>query len=338
MERTHLFESGIGWPCYRIPGLIRTAANTLIAYCETRLEGSDWATRGVAARRSEDGGRTWLPMRQLVRHEDLAVNNPVMIAGADGTVHLLWQTDYEKLYYQSSSDDGRSFGTPRQLDVFESYRPNLDWTVFAIGPGHGIQTRSGALIVPAWITKGQGRDHFPSTVSCIRSDDGGLTWRRGALVQPEPPEFDSPNETAVAECADGTLLYNLRNRGTVYRRYAMQSPDGLAFTKPEPDMALPDPRCFGSIARAGRDIALVNCASETHRTQLTLRLSRDNGKTWPIVRVLEAGIAGYADLAFTPDGREGYCLFETSVPDWPHRYPQALCFARFSMDWLTTDP
>ncbi len=138
----------------------------------------------------------------------------------------------------------------------------------------------------------------------------------------------------MAECADGTLLFNIRNRGTVYRRYAMQSADGLTFTKPAAVEALPDPRCFGSIARAGRDITLVNCASETHRTQLTLRLSHDNGKTWPAGRVLEAGIAGYADLAFTPDGKEGYCLFETSGLDWPERYPQALCFARFPTEWL----
>lgn len=334
VDKTPLFESGNGWPCYRIPGIIVTARGTLIAYCETRTEGSDWATRGVAARRSVDGGQTWEPMQQLVQHETATINNPVMIADENGTVHLLWVMDYLKLHYQYSTDDGLTFSPVRVVDVFEGYRAELDWTILAVGPGHGIQMSNGALIVPAWLAKGEGRDHFPSTVACIRSDDHGDTWQRSVLVVPEAPEFDSPNETAVAECADGTLIYSVRNRGTVYRRYIMRSDDGLAFTQPVADDTLADPRCFGSIARAGDAIVHVNCDSESLRTLLTLRLSHDQGHTWPISRVLEADKAGYADVIFSADGQTGYCLYETSDGDWPNRYPQTLCLARFSIDWL----
>ena len=35
---------------------------------------------------------------------------------------------------------------------------------------------------------------------------------------------------------------------------------------------------------------------------MSVKLSYDDGKTWPINRTLEKGISGYSDLAALPDG------------------------------------
>ena len=45
------------------------------------------------------------------------------------------------------------------------------------------------------------------------------------------------------------------------------------------------------------------------RENLTLRMSYDEGLTWPVKKVLEPGISGYSDLAILPDGSI-LCLYE----------------------------
>jgi sialidase-1 len=77
-----------------------------------------------------------------------------------------------------------------------------------------------------------------------------------------------------------------------------------------------------SVARddSGREIP----AGRGVRRNLTVKLSRDDGKTWPISRVLEAGPSAYSDLAVLPDGTV-LCLYEGD---------QTIRCARFSLDWI----
>ncbi len=63
---------------------------------------------------------------------------------------------------------------------------------------------------------------------------------------------------------------------------------------------------------------------------MTVRLSRDEGQTWPTGRVLHAGPAAYSCLTVLPDGTLG-CLYERGDKD-----PYAtIVFARFPFAWLT---
>lgn len=342
MEKKWLFHAGQGWGAYRIPGLIRTAKGTLLAYCESRLHtgmySDDWATRGVALKRSEDGGITWSELMQPVLFRSAtAVNNPVMISCTNGDVHFLWETDYTRLYHQISHDDGITFSTPQEIHIMETYRPLIDWTVFAVGPGHGIETAAGVLMVPVWIAKGRGREHFPSVNSIIRSEDGGKTWKAGDIIDNIPPEFNSPNETTIAELPSGGIYVNIRHRGTVRCRYSTFTPNGQHFDPIKQEPSLPDPWCFGSVVRAGNDLAFVNCASEKHRNNTTIRLSQDGGKTWCHSRLIEDGISGYADMAFDSTGENGVCLYERSYSQGGEFNPQGLCVVRFSKAFLTDE-
>lgn len=309
IRKTDLFISGDGMPCFRIPGLIRTAKGTLIAYCETRSCGDDWDAHGVMMRRCEDGAGFEPPV-QLVSLPAHTVNNPVMIAKKDGGVVFLWMTDYETLYEQQSTDDGKTFSSPRKIDVLESYRGEYGWTCAAVGPGHGIQTKNGMLAVPVWLARGGERRHFPSVVSMIRSVDGGKTWLRGDLIDGDGNGFESPNETSVAELTDGALYLTIRNRGENRARYHVLSRDGRMFTAPDANDHVPDPRCFGAACCAGGPLYVASCAtSGVRRVLLTARESVDGGKSWPFARLIEGGEAGYADLVAGENG-ELYCLYE----------------------------
>src|SRR5256885_409280 len=67
IAKTDLFTAGDGgYAVYRIPGIVVTAKGTLLAYCEARKTGGDWAGIDVYFRRSTDRGKTWEPARRLV--------------------------------------------------------------------------------------------------------------------------------------------------------------------------------------------------------------------------------------------------------------------------------
>ncbi len=65
------------------------------------------------------------------------------------------------------------------------------------------------------------------------------------------------------------------------------------------------------------------------RDKLTVRLSYDDGRTWPGARLLHAGPSAYSSLAALPDG-EFACLYEAG-----QKYPyEKIIFARLTLDWL----
>lgn len=74
------------------------------------------------------------------------------------------------------------------------------------------------------------------------------------------------------------------------------------------------------------------------RRRLSIKLTSDEGKTWPVNKVLEPGYSAYSDLAVLPDGTI-LCLYERgrdaeSATQRPTSYSY-LTLARFNLEWLT---
>jgi sialidase-1 len=72
------------------------------------------------------------------------------------------------------------------------------------------------------------------------------------------------------------------------------------------------------------------------RKNVSVKLSYDEGATWPISKSLEGGTSAYSDLAVLPDGTI-LCLYERGRPA---RAPKLagdarLTLARFNLEWLT---
>jgi hypothetical protein len=61
------------------------------------------------------------------------------------------------------------------------------------------------------------------------------------------------------------------------------------------------------------------------RENLSIKLSRDSGRTWTINKTLEAGPSAYSDLAVMPNGTV-ICFYERDT---------RLSIARFNLEWLT---
>jgi sialidase-1 len=366
VTRRDLFEAGAGgYALYRIPGLVSTKAGMLLAYCEARRTAAgDWGAIDVLLRRSPDGGTTWEPARKIVeppavpknpvavrqnlgRAGEVTVNNPVAIADPkSGVVHFLFCVEYARCFYMRSRDDGRTFSPPVDITpAFERFRSEYPWQVLATGPGHGLRLRSGRLIVPVWLSTGTGgHAHRPSAVSVIYSDDAGDTWERGEIVAAHPT-LENPSETAAVERKDGSVLLNIRHEGAQRRRAVAVSADGAGrWSRLCFDAALPEPVCMGSLTRLsgfGRRERSRILFSNPHnpddrrRRNLTVKLSYDEGRTWPVSQVLDPGVAGYSDLAVGP-GRRIHCLYERGEVTAGQQYrTRALTLASFSLPWLT---
>ncbi|MEK7409524.1 MAG: sialidase family protein [Acidobacteriota bacterium] len=365
LEKADLFTAGQdGYAIYRIPGIVVTAKGTVLAYCEARKsDRGDWGSIDIFLRRSEDGGKTWQPRakiaavegphrknpvalaQDLARPDDVTYNNPVAIVDRKTrAVHFIFNIEYMRAFYMRSDDDGKTFSQPVEItSTFEKFRADYDWKVLATGPGHGIQLRSGRLIVPAWLSTGTGgHAHRPSVVSSIYSDDHGRTWRRGEIAIPNTEEWVNPSETVAVELADGRVMFNARSESKAHRRLVTYSKDGATgWSAPQFHPELLEPICMASsmrlsarprrilfanphnLARAdGRETPGLN----RDRRNLTVKLSNDEGATWSVSRALEPGPAGYSDLAVGRDGTI-FCFYE--------RGRQALTLARFNLEWLS---
>lgn len=287
---------------------------------------------------------------------EITLNNPVALVDHQrGTVVLLYCVEYARCFVTTSTDDGATFSKPVEITAtFNTFRPEYSWKVLAVGPGHGIQLQNGRLVATVWLSTGTGgHAHRPSVTTTIFSDDGGLTWERGEIAAQEKTPLINPNETSLVELLDGRVLLNIRHESKQQRRAISFSRDGATqWTTPVLHEELLEPICMASIARLNgpapegkmrlvfsnphnldrADGKLVP-GTARDRKNVTIKLSLDDGATWPTSRVLEPGKSGYSDLAVAADNTI-YGFYERGSSDGNFA-TQHLTVARFNVEWLT---
>ena len=341
-----VFRQGVdGYHTYRIPALLVTKAGTVIVICEGRKAGSgDAGDIDLLVKRSPDGGRTWEP-QGLIYEEGgaakVAIGNPCPVVDQEsGTIWLPFCRDNNDVLITYSSDDGRTWAKPREI-TSDVKLPS--WTWYATGPGVGIQMQSGRykgrMVIPC--------DHRETATGkfmyshAFYSDDRGKTWTLGGTVGLHT------DESQVVELIDGRLLLNIRNywgrdgkrpeRGG-RRALAYSENGGESWSEATFDSALIEPMCQASFVRYSRAtggkgrnrLLFSNPAHRSERVKMTVRLSYDEGKTWPVARQLHEGPSSYSCLTVLPDGAIG-CIYEGGEDS----RRQWLRFARFTLSWLT---
>lgn len=321
-----LFVSGDdGYGRYRIPALIATRKGTLLALCEGRIKPAGLTGDiDLVLRRSTDGGRTWQPLQKIADLGTDTLGNPCPVVDRDtGTIWLPFTrspgafTEQQIIDSQSSAptsvwiihstDDGASWSEPREISA--STRRG-DWTWYGTGPGIGIQLRSGRLLIPAYHAEAGSKIYRSHT---IYSDDHGARWQLGETVGTHTAECQ------VAERRDGTVVLNMRGTNQQgYRTLATSRDGGVHWSEPALDKNLPEPACQAALLalRGDRETnngvwLFCNPPGPTKRRDLTLRLSRDEGLSWPVAKLIHAGPAEYSCLVQLADDRIGV-LYEMS--------------------------
>jgi sialidase-1 len=194
-------------------------------------------------------------------------------------------------------------------------------------PGRGLQTRAGRLLVPSSSIRG-GLSHS----QLFASDDHGKTWKTLTA------SGQNTNEHMVVELANGRLLANMRSRhGKGCRATAASGDGGQTWSDLKHDTKLPGPVCQASFIRYSAPQAadhktclLFSNPASDKRENMTVRLSYDEGSTWPISKVIHAGPAAYSCLTVLADGTIGL-LYERGDKS-PY---ETITFSRFNLEWLT---
>lgn len=377
IDKQDLFVVGEdpAYQLYHIPGIVVTAKGTVLTWCEARKRSagvSDWDDIRILLRRSTDDGKTWSTAKSIaevpgpkaknpfalkmknVDPNDVTYNNPVLIADKDGTVHMLFCLEYERVFYQRSEDDGMSWSQPYEItSTFDAFKKDYAWKVLATGPNHSIQLKTGRLIVPVWLSTGEGGNaHRPSVTATIYSDDQGKTWKAGDIAVPCTEEWINPNETVAIELNNGSVMLNVRSESKAHRRLVTVSKDGATgWSTPQFDDALLEPICMGGIVRYDHDGKNLILFSNPHnldkangkaepgknrdRKNVSVKISSDEGQTWSVNKLLEDGPSMYSDIAVTPKGTI-LCFYGRSGDSKGVAAFAGgrLTLARFNLEWL----
>jgi sialidase-1 len=338
-----------GYDTYRIPALLLTKEGALLAFCEGRKGGrSDTGDIDMLVKRSEDGGKTWGPQQVVWDDGTNTSGNPCPVVDeSTGVIWLLmtWNlgTDHERdiialkskdtrrVFVTSSKDDGRTWAKPEE--VTKSTKKD-NWTWYATGPCTGIQLKQGPhkgrMVIPCDHIEGESKKYYSHV---IYSDDHGKTWLLGGRTP-----TDQVNECQVVELADGKLMLNMRNydKTQKFRAVSTSADGGLTWSALRRDPALPEPLCQASFFRHSlvadggvNRLLFSNPASQTGRERMTIKISLDEGQTWPIARVLYEGPSAYSCLAVLPNG-DVACFYEAGLKS---AY-EGIVFERHSLESL----
>ncbi|MDN5726127.1 MAG: glycoside hydrolase [Propionibacteriales bacterium] len=340
-ESTVFTAGSDGYHTFRIPAVLATGGDRVLAFAEGRqLSPDDAGQIDLVLRISDDGGRTWGPLKVLSRADGFTSGNPAPVVDpATGDIVLLScrnagdvgekevttassGRNTRTVHLQRSTDRGETWSEP--ADITDQAKP-AGWGWYATGPGHGIALTdrrwAGRLVVPgnhSMVPEGdQGRVlHTYGGAHCLISDDGGHTWRVGFVDRNDGDEINA-NENMIAELTDGRLHANARNHeGTLATKGAARvgawSADGGETLEAAyaPATGIVSPIIQGSLLRQ-EDLLLVSAPSDPERRrQMMINISADDGRTWQQAWQVSDAMAGYSDLVALPDGRVGL-LYET---------------------------
>ncbi|QEH38844.1 Sialidase precursor [Aquisphaera giovannonii] len=331
-----------GYFAYRIPAIEVAADGSLLAFAEARKHGLDDPGFGkqdidLVLRRSRDGGRTWSPMKVVEDPGELwsAANPAALVDRSSGRVWLLYLrckpgrntetarpgTDDSQVLARTSDDHGETWSDPIDLTRVSRDFDDPRWRCSVVGPGGMIQDRRGRLLAACW-------RFAPFGNFALSSEDHGKTWRRSAMV---PAAMG--DECQLVELADGRLMMDIRQEEGDRRAFSLSDDGGKSWSPHRPGLPATPVACAierlpGASPGEGDRIAWTGPKGPGRR-DLVVRISSDEGRTFPAERLIAAGHAAYSDLAVLKDGSLGV-LWERGAD----RGYQFVTFTRLTRDFL----
>jgi Neuraminidase (sialidase) len=250
------------------------AADRLLAACyafsyetaaDSRIVASTWS------------GERWSAARTIVDLPGIAVGNPVLFTGRDGTVHLFFALLYgqewtdARVTHVRSADGGTTWGGMRTLHPMQGLMTKT----------RPLQLAEG-LLLPVYDEASWCSHVLVSDAALTDWQLYGDTTARRTTIQP-----------AIVELADGTLLmYSRSVKGRIFAARSFNG--GYTWTASQPT-PLPNPNSGIDLLelRSGRLLLVYNPTAEG-REQLALAVSEDEGGSWSAPILLEDGVGEFS--------------------------------------------
>lgn len=350
-----VFEAGKNNPyaSIRIPALIQVGKGHLIAFAEGRYQNTDQGKNDIIMSVSKNGGKTWGAVRTIAKANGATFNNPCPVFDAKTkTLSVFFQrypagvrerqpgipTGWDdpkciRNYVIHSKNMGSSWSKP--VEVTQTTKRATGVDIMASGPNAGLQLKrgphKGRLLIP------MNEGPFGQWVlSCVYSDDGGKTWQ---ISKPTTNLKGHVNETSIAETDDGGVVIIARHWTSGNCRRIVWSNDGGESWGQVQDC--PELFCdstqnslvtysYSDQAELGNKSRIIfSGPSKNRRLEGQLALSYDNGKTWPIKKLLGIGGFAYSSVAPVVPGVIGI-LYEEN-----EEHIKKLKYVPVTLDWLT---
>ncbi|MEG2156766.1 MAG: alpha-L-fucosidase [Bacteroidaceae bacterium] len=312
IKYTDLFNTSMNKAvaCYRIPAIVTAPNGDLVAAIDERVpNGHDLNTNkdiNIVIRRSSDNGKTWSSIKKAADFPyGKSASDPSMIVDKVTKEIFLFYNfmDLENengVYYFhviKSADNGKTWSKPVDI-TSQITKPEWHKDFKFITSGNGIQTQSGELL-HCLVNLNNGLHIFGSK-------DHGKSWF--FINTPITPA----DESKIVELSDGRWMINSRVNGPGIRYVHISSDNGKTW-QTRPDSTLIDPGCNGSILRydlknkKGKKSCLIfaNAKMKKERSNMTVRVSYDDGETWSKGKTIYSGSAAYSSLTILKNGEIG---------------------------------
>ena len=308
----------------------------------TAGSGGDHDPAHLAGRYSSDGGLTWTREdRVIVPNEGgmnvMSVSLLRLQSGGIALFYLLKNSEQDcRPVMRISQDEGETWGAPVMSITDEA-------GYYVLNNDRAIQLASGRLVLPVCLHWPQGapKADWLGTLMCYLSDDNGKTWRRGKTAQ---KGYDADGkrittqEPGVVELKDGRVMMFIRaSGGCQYLSYSSDGGDTWSAPVPSEIKSPVSPASIKRLPSTGdlllvwNDHAAIPASLSARRVPLSTAISKDDGKTWRSIKVLEGNPQGwYCYIAIHPIDDTvllGYCAMSNLQHSRITRVPVSWLYA-----------
>ncbi|XP_063332520.1 sialidase-3-like isoform X2 [Pelmatolapia mariae] len=264
-----------------------------------------------------------------------------------------------RLCYITSNNLGKAWSDV--TDLTDELSEIKNWSTFAVGPGHGIQTEGGRLIIPVYAyCRSTCLLHccckpVACSFSCccksyalsLYSDDPDKSWKFGQTLQSESCECQMAE---VYEDNGSSFIYCNARSFCCSRVEAVSMNKGFTFSKFRCTKLKETKCCSGcqgsvvsfpaqeqsgtaqSDPNQNKWLLFTHPTSKSRRIDLGVYLNKSprDPKAWSEPCIINDGPSGYSDLAYIDDGCFA-CLFECGK----HEIHEQIASAVFSYKDVT---
>ncbi len=337
-------------PVVRIPTILN-ADGLIIAAAEGRWSHADQAKNDIVVTTSKDFGKTWSkPVVAACAKESMdgcTFNNPCLLydkekkqififfqryapgAGERQNPPAGWDNEKCVRNFVVHSTDGENWSKPEEVTQTTKHK---DAALTCSGPNPGIQLTRGSRKGRLVVVFNEAVKFNDWVITAAFSDDHGKTWKIGKKSE----GGKQINEVSWVETDKGGVFVVSRSYpGAGTRRVATSNDAGKSWSEVKGHPELPCTGCQNGLTRysfkddkkLGGKSRIIFTAPTVKRTNGIIKMSYDNGKTWPVSKSFGDGPFTYSSICPLEPGYFGV-LFETSGE-------KLIRFVRIPMAWLT---